>query len=49
MVRDYQSLGTTPGVAVEFPALVEYRWHELLKRAAYPPTAGYAEIELVPS
>jgi transposase-like protein len=49
LVRDHQGLGTTPGVAAGFAPLAGFRWHELLKRAAPMPKAGYAEIELVPN
>jgi hypothetical protein len=49
MVRDHQTLGTTPGVAAGIPALTGFRWHELLKRAAPQPKVGYPEVELVPN
>jgi len=49
MVRDHQTLGTTPGVAAGIPALTGFRWHELLKQAAPQPKVGYPEVELVPN
>ncbi|MGA7861654.1 MAG: DDE-type integrase/transposase/recombinase [Thermoplasmata archaeon] len=47
LVRDHQTLGKTPGEAAGFKPLSGFRWHELLKRAAPAPKAGYPEIELV--
>jgi putative transposase len=47
LIRDHQTLQTTPAVAAGFPPLTGFRWHELLKRAAPVPKAGYPEIELV--
>jgi putative transposase len=49
LVRDHQALKTTPGVAAGFTPLSGFRWHELLKRAAPEPKAGYPEIEVVPN
>lgn len=49
LIRTHQALGTTPGVAAGFPELSGFKWHELLKRAAPQPKAGYPEIELIPS
>jgi putative transposase len=49
LVRDHQTLRTTPGVAAGFAPLTGFRWHELLKRAAPRPKTGYPEIEFVPN
>lgn len=49
LIRDHQTLQTTPGVAAGFAPLAGFRWHELLKRAAPRPHAGYPEIELIPN
>jgi putative transposase len=49
LVRDHQSLRTTPGVAAGFAPLSGFRWHELLKRAAPSPKTGYPEIEVIPN
>jgi putative transposase len=49
LVRDHRALRMTPAVAAGIPALTGFRWHELLKRAAPIPKAGYPEIELIPN
>ncbi len=49
LVRDHQSLGTTPGVAAGFAPLGGFRWAELIKRAAPQPKPGYPEIEVIPN
>ncbi|MFY9716386.1 MAG: IS6 family transposase [Thermoplasmata archaeon] len=49
LVREHQALGTTPAVAAGFAPLGGFRWHELLKRAAPRPKAGYPEIEVIPN
>jgi transposase-like protein len=49
LVRDHQTLGTTPGVAAGIPALTGFRWHELLKQAVPQPKVGYPEIEVIPN
>lgn len=49
LVRDHQTLHTTPGVAAGFAPLPGFRWHELLKRAAPQPKTGYPEIEVIPN
>jgi putative transposase len=49
LVRDHQTLHTTPGVAAGFAPLTGFRWAELLKRAAPSPKVGYPEIEVIPN
>jgi len=49
LVRDHQSLRTTPAVAAGMTWLSGLRWHQLLKRAAPRPKAGYPKIEVVPN
>jgi len=49
LVRDHQTLGMTPAAAAGLAPLGGFRWHELLKRAAPQPKAGYPEIEIVPN
>lgn len=49
LVRNHQTLRMTPAVAAGMPGLSGFRWHELLKRAAPQPKAGYPEIEVVPN
>jgi transposase-like protein len=49
LVRDHQTLGTTPAVVAGFPELPGFRWHELLKRCAPQPKAGFPEIEIIPN
>lgn len=49
LVRDHQTLGTTPGQAAGFAPLSGFRWHELLKRVAPQPKAGFAKIEVIPN
>jgi hypothetical protein len=49
LVREHQTLGSTPAVAAGFAPLGGFRWHELLKRAAPSPKPGYPEIEVVPN
>jgi transposase-like protein len=37
MVRDHQTLGTTPGVAAGIPAVPGFRWSEILRMATARP------------
>jgi len=47
LVRDHQTLKTTPGVAAGIAPIRGFRWHELLKRAACQPKSGSPELELI--
>jgi putative transposase len=49
LIREHQTLGTTPATAAGFAPLTGFRWHELLKRAAPSPNPGYPEIEVIPN
>jgi transposase-like protein len=46
LIRDHQSLRTTPGAAAGIPGVGGFRWHELLKMAAPSRKAG-TELVLI--
>ncbi|MGD0719075.1 MAG: integrase core domain-containing protein, partial [Thermoplasmata archaeon] len=41
LVRDHQTLGTTPGLAAGFPGVSGFRWYELLKMANADPAEDH--------
>ena len=48
LVRDHQTLGTTPGAAAGIPKVEGFRWAEILKQATATKKPG-AEIVFVPN
>jgi transposase-like protein len=47
MVREHQSLGTTPGVAAAIPDPGRFRWKEIVEQSSKPVPRGQVELVFV--
>ncbi|MGA8276146.1 MAG: DDE-type integrase/transposase/recombinase [Thermoplasmata archaeon] len=47
MVREHQTLGTTPGVAAALPDPGGFRWKEIIERSSEPVPRGQVELVFV--